>query len=67
MHYRKLNNKDWKVIKGRIEKRLASWIGKLLSLGGFLVLINSLLSSLSMFMLSFSKSLEGSLRKLSTM
>ena len=52
MHYRKLNNKDWKVIEERIEKRSASWKGKMLFLGGRLVLINSVLSSILMFMLS---------------
>ena len=25
MHYRKLSNKDWKMIENRIEKRLSSW------------------------------------------
>jgi hypothetical protein len=48
MHYRKLN-KDWKVIEERIKKRLASWKGEVLYLGGHLVLINSVLSSLPMF------------------
>jgi hypothetical protein len=55
------------VIEERIEKRLASWKGKMLSFGRRLVLINSVLSSLPMFMLSlFLKSLEGFPRKLST-
>jgi predicted component of type VI protein secretion system len=31
MHYRKLNNKDWKMIEERIEKKLSSWKGKYLS------------------------------------
>jgi hypothetical protein len=53
MHFRKLNNKDWKMIEERIEKRLSGWKGKMLTVGGKLVLINSLLSSLPMFMLSF--------------
>ncbi|WVZ66965.1 hypothetical protein U9M48_016115 [Paspalum notatum var. saurae] len=39
MHFRKLNNKDWKHIEDRFEKKL--------------VLINSVLSSLPLFMLSF--------------
>jgi hypothetical protein len=33
MHYRKLSNKDWKLVEGRIEKRLSSWKGKYLSVG----------------------------------
>jgi hypothetical protein len=53
MHYRKLMNKDREKIEERIEKKLNSWKGKYLSVGGRLVLINSVLSSLPMFMLSF--------------
>jgi hypothetical protein len=53
MHFRKLYNKDWKNIEERIKKRLSGWKGKMLIVGGRLVLINSVLSSLSMFMMSF--------------
>jgi hypothetical protein len=53
MYYRKLSNNDWKMIEERIEKKLSSWKGKCLSLGDGLVLINSVLSSLPIFMLSF--------------
>ena len=53
MHFRKLSNKDWKAVEDRIEKRLSGWKGKFLSVGGRLVQINSVLSSLPMFMLSF--------------
>jgi len=56
MHFRKLSNNDWKIIEDRIEKRLSGWKGNLLSIGGRLVLINSILSSLPMFMLSFFRS-----------
>jgi hypothetical protein len=52
MHYRKLYNSDWKMIEERIEKKLSSSKGKYLSVGGRLVLINSVLTSLAMFMLS---------------
>jgi hypothetical protein len=45
---------------------LASWKAKLLSLGGRLVLIISVLSSLPMFMLYFFEVPRGCLRKLST-
>jgi hypothetical protein len=55
MHYRKLYNSDWKMIEERIEKRLSSWKGKYLFVGGRLVLINSVLMSLIMFMLSILK------------
>jgi uncharacterized protein involved in cysteine biosynthesis len=53
MHYRKLYNSEWKMIEERIEKRLCSWKGKFLSVGGRLVLINFVLMSLTMFMMSF--------------
>jgi len=53
MHFRKLSNKDWKAVEDRVEKRLSGWKGKFLSVGGRLVQINSVLSSLPMFMLSF--------------
>jgi hypothetical protein len=63
LHYKKLNNKDWEHIEERIEKRLSSWKGKYLSVGGRLVLINSVLSSLPMFMLSFFEVPKGVLEK----
>jgi hypothetical protein len=53
MHFRKLYNKDGKNIEERIEKRLSVWKGKMLIVSGRLVLINSVLSSLPMFMMSF--------------
>ena len=33
MHYRKLYNKDWKLIEERIEKKLSGWKEKHLSYG----------------------------------
>ena len=48
MHYRKLNNSDWKIIEDRIEKKLSGWKGKMLTARGRLVLLNSVLSSLPM-------------------
>jgi hypothetical protein len=53
IHYRKLLNGKWKPIEDRFEKKLSSWIGKLLSYGDRLILNNSILTSLPMFMLSF--------------
>jgi hypothetical protein len=40
-------------VEDRFESKLSSWIGKLLSYGDRLVLTNSVLTSLHMFMLSF--------------
>jgi hypothetical protein len=64
MHYMKLNNKDWEMIEEQIKKRLSSWKGKYLSVGGQLVLINSVLSSLPMFMFSFFEVPKGVLEKI---
>jgi hypothetical protein len=55
MHHKKISNADWKVIEENFEKKLSSWKWKLLSYGKRLVLINSVLSSIIMFMLSFYK------------
>ena len=53
IHHRKLSNKEWKCIEDRFEKKLSCWKGKLMSYGGRLVLINSVLTSLPMFLLYF--------------
>src|SRR5438105_1492534 len=53
MIHRKLRNSDWKHVEERFQESLSCWKSKLLSVGGRLVLINSVLSSLPMFMLSF--------------
>jgi hypothetical protein len=61
MHHMKLSNKDWIIIEEKFQKKLSSWKGKLLSVGGRLVLINSVLA---MYMLSFFVLPKGVLRKL---
>lgn len=53
IHYRKLRNNDWKWVEEHYEKRLGSWKGKLLSTGRRLTLINSVLSSLPLYMMFF--------------
>jgi hypothetical protein len=53
IHYRRLRNGEWKPMEDRFETKLSNWIGKLWSYGHSLILINSVLTSLSMFMLSF--------------
>jgi hypothetical protein len=53
IHFRRLKNVEWKLIEDRFEKRLCSWIGKLLSYGDRLILINLILTSLPIFMLLF--------------
>jgi hypothetical protein len=34
MHHKRLSNSDWMIIEQRIERKLSSWKGKHLSLGG---------------------------------
>jgi hypothetical protein len=64
MHHKKLSNNDWKIIEQRIEKKLSSWKGKHLSVGGWLILVNSTLTSLVMFTLSFFEVPKGVLEKI---
>ena len=63
MHFRKLSNADWRIVE-KFEKKLSRWKGKHMSVGGRLVLINSVLTSLAMFMLSFFEVPKGVLEKL---
>jgi hypothetical protein len=64
IHYRKLLNKEWKPAEDRFKKKRASWLGKLLSYEDRLVLINSVLTSLPMFLLSFFEIPKGVRRRL---
>jgi hypothetical protein len=43
IHYRKLRNGEWKPVEDRFENKLGNWMGKLLSYGDRLILINSVL------------------------
>jgi len=64
--HKKLTNKDWKAVQDHFfKKKLSSWKGKLLSYGGHLILLNSILSGLAMYMMSFFEVLKGILKKLS--
>ena len=64
LHYKRISNKDWKIIEDRFERKLSTWKGKLLSYGGRLTLINSVLSNLSVYMLSFFEIPKEVLKKL---
>jgi hypothetical protein len=52
------------MVEEQFEKRLSSWKGKHLSLGGRLTLINAVLTSLPMYMMSFFSMPRGVLKKL---
>jgi hypothetical protein len=53
IHFHKLKNGEWKPVEDRFEVKLGSWISKLFSYGDRLILINLVLTSLWMFLLSF--------------
>ena len=64
MHHWQLLNSDWRKVLECFEKKLTCWKAKHLSYGGRLVLLNSVLSSLRMFMTSFFEIPKGVLKKL---
>jgi hypothetical protein len=53
IHFKKLRNIDWHKVEECFEKKLSRSSGKHLLIGGRLTLINSILSSLRMYMISF--------------
>jgi hypothetical protein len=64
MHHRQLLNSEWSKVEERFQQKLSCWKAKYLSYGGRLVLLNSVLSSLPMFMMSFFEVLKGVLKNL---
>ena len=55
LHTQKLRKKDWFFLIDKIEKRLQNWKGSLLSIGGRVTLLNSVLSSIPLYFLSVYK------------
>jgi hypothetical protein len=64
MHHRQLLNSEWSKVEERFQQKLSCWKAKYLSYGGRLVLLNSVLSSLPMFMMSFFEIPKGVLKNL---
>jgi hypothetical protein len=64
IYFRRLTNAEWKIVEERLQLRLSSWKGKLLSIGGRLVLINSVLSNMVLYILSFFLLPKGVLNRL---
>jgi hypothetical protein len=64
MHHKQLLNSDQRKVEDHFERKLSCWKEKHLSYGGRLVLLNSVLSSLPIFMMSFFEIPKGALKKL---
>ena len=64
IHFRRLTIAQWKHVEERLQKRLSSWKGKLLFLGGRLVLINSVLTNMVLYMIFFFQLPKGVLHRL---
>jgi hypothetical protein len=64
---KRIKNSDWNGPIGKIEKRLGSWIGKNMSIAGRTILINSSISSITLYMLSFYRLPVGVDKKFSTL
>lgn len=50
---KRLHNSDWKAAENKMEHKLRCWQGRLQSIGGRLILINSSLSIVPLYMISF--------------
>lgn len=55
LHFKKPSIKDWQVVIDKITSRIQGWKGKLLSYGGRLILLNSVISSIPIYWLSVFK------------
>jgi hypothetical protein len=64
IYYRRLTLAEWRLVQERLQKRLSSWKGTLLSLRGRLILINLVLSNMVLHMISFFPLPKGVLHKL---
>jgi hypothetical protein len=51
--YQGLTIAEWKLVEERLQKHLSSWKGKILSLGGRLIHIKSVLNNMILHMISF--------------
>lgn len=55
LHWKTLRVSDWMPLVDKIENKLQTWKGSLLSLGGRVILLNSVLSSIPLYWLSIYK------------
>jgi hypothetical protein len=64
IHYRRLSIAEWKLVEERLQKCLSTLKDKLLSLGGRLIVLNSLLTNMVLHMILFFLLPKGVLHKL---
>lgn len=64
LHKSKLAQKDWDFILAKFDQTLQNWKGQMLSIGGRLTLINSVLSSIPLYTLSLFQIPTSVLKKL---
>jgi hypothetical protein len=64
IHYQRLTMDEWKLVEGRLQKLLSSWKGKLVSLVGRMIRINSVVINILLYMISFFLLPKGVLHKL---
>ena len=55
LHWKKLSPSDWQPLISKIENKLQTWKGNLLSLGGRITLLNYVLSAIPLYWLSIYK------------
>ncbi|KAG8060373.1 hypothetical protein GUJ93_ZPchr0002g26796 [Zizania palustris] len=60
----RITNCDWRICENKVEKRLSCWKGKLLDIGSRLILLNSCISSIPLYMLSFYEIPKGVLKRI---
>lgn len=61
---KRLKNSDWNPSVGKMEKRMGGWLGRFLNIAGRTSLVNSSLSSLTLYMLSFYELPKGIKKKI---
>jgi hypothetical protein len=53
IHFKKLRKQDLQIVNHKMIKRTDPWQGRLMSSGGRLILVNSCLSSIPMYIMGF--------------
>lgn len=64
MDDKRLSNSKWAPAEEKTEKIMAGWIGNLLSISDRVTLVNSCLSSIPLFMLSFLEAPKGVIKNM---